>query len=130
MKIEHPNLVIESPAPGHYVIIGLPSGSTQTEEGRLVHPEVVHITPDVPDDVLLAIIEDRKLAPVAEVPLDGYAEDRIIAALQDKPLRVNDLASTVSVSANDIKLLAIVSNRFEISGGWAKLVKLTEGGEA
>jgi hypothetical protein len=119
MKIEHPNLVIESPAAGHYIITGLQSGSTQTEEGRLVHPTAVHISPEVPSEVLLAIVEDRKTSAVA-VPLAGDAEDLIVAALQEKPLRVGDLSIKTGVPTDDIKSLA--GSRFEIAGGWAKVV--------
>ena len=59
MKTEYENLKVTSPAPGHYIIDGLPSGHTQTEEGRLVHPMSVHIPPTLPSGLLLDIIRDR-----------------------------------------------------------------------
>lgn len=61
MKYQHPKVVIEQPAPGHYILKGHTPRSVFIEgEGRLCPPDFVHITPEVPTDALEAIIEDRR----------------------------------------------------------------------
>jgi hypothetical protein len=141
MQYEHPHITVSSPAPGHYVIAGLRAGSTSTEEGRLVHPMSVHISPEVPNDLLYAIINDRGAVPGPVTVEDvGGVKDSVIEtnetgalglileALKDKPMRIRDLADKVGVvTVDDIKALA--GNGFELGvAGWVKLS--VEGGEA
>ncbi len=140
MDYDHPHLKVSSPAPGHYVIEGLPSASTQTEEGRLVHPSSVHIPPALPSDLLLAIVEDRgekagaRLVELEEVaggdkgsegggPLEAIVD--YLAA--NGATRIRDLAVAVGVSVDFIKTNA--GDGYELgSAGWVKLKQ--EGGEA
>jgi hypothetical protein len=147
MKTQYDNLKVSSPAPGHYVIEGLPTGSTQTEEGRLVHPMSVHIPPSLPSGLLMEIVKDRAsktdgltveklqaaqgILEVAEIE-DGVKdseltlEEAIIEELQNGAARIGDLAEKLDVEKDEIKALA--GNGFELgNAGW---VKLKEGGEA
>lgn len=94
---------------------------------------MVHISPEVPNDLLYAIINDRGAVPglvvddpVASGVKDSSAADLIVAALQERPLRLKELAEKSGVSAEDIKSLSGAG--FDVgNGGW---VKLQEGGEA
>lgn len=61
MKFEHPTIKIEEPAAGHYVILGHNPRSVFIEgEGHVVPPHECYIAPEVPDDALLAVLEDRE----------------------------------------------------------------------
>jgi hypothetical protein len=143
MITEYENLKVSSPAPGHYIIEGLPAGSTQTEEGRLVHPMSVHIPPSLPSGLLLEIARDRgadvvrvDAVPVKEVEgvEDGVkdserngAVDAIVDHLSaNGATRIRDLANAVGLGLDAIK--ALDGQGFELgNAGW---VKLKEGGEA
>jgi hypothetical protein len=136
MKTQYDNLKVSSPAPGHYIIDGLPTGSTQTEEGRLVYPMSVHIPPSLPSELLLEIVKDRGAVPgpvaeVAEIEAgvkdsELTLEEAIIEELQNGAARIGDLAEKLGVEKDEIKTLA--GNGFELgNAGW---VKLKEGGEA
>ena len=146
MQYDHPTLKVSSPAPGHYVIEGLPSASTSTEEGRLVHPLTVHIPPALPSDLLLAIVEDRgdkagaRLVELEDEaggdkgseevePGEGADYMRICRVLgeQGGTMRIRDLATAAGVEVDFIK--ANAGKHFELgSAGWVKLKQ--EGGEA
>jgi len=136
MKTEYDNLKVSSPAPGHYIIEGLPTGQTQTEEGRLVHPMSVHIPPSLPSGLLLEIVNDRGAVPEPVVEVEKVEagvkdseltlEEAIIEELQNGAARIGDLAEKLGVEKDEIKALA--GNGFELgNAGW---VKLKEGGEA
>jgi len=93
----------------------------------------IHISPDVPTDLLYAIINDRGAVPepvTAETletfgVKDSSAVDLILAALKERPLRLKELAEKSGVTAEDIKSLS--GSGFEVgSTGWVKLS--TEGG--
>ena len=94
---------------------------------------MVHISPEVPSDLLYAIINDRGAVPglveegtVVSGVMDSSAADLILAALQERPLRLKELAEKSGVSVEKIKSLSGAG--FEVgNGGW---VKLQEGGEA
>ena len=95
---------------------------------------MVHISPEVPSDLLYAIINDRGAVPslveeetvVVSGVKDSSAADLILAALQERPLRLKELAEKSGVSVEKIKSLSGAG--FEVgNGGW---VKLQEGGEA
>lgn len=133
MQYEHPHITVSSPAQGHYIIDGLPSGNTMTDEGRLVHPTAVHIPPTVPSDLLAAILEERgelagaKVSELVEeyesiVPAQTL-EERVTIALTAKRGRLNELAEALGVSPDEIRALDCVEIA---SGGWVKL----KGGEA
>lgn len=102
---------------------------------------MVHISPEVPNDLLYAIINDRGavLGPVTVEDLGGVKDSvietnktgalgLILEALKDKPMRIRDLADKVGiVTVDDIKALA--GNGFELGvAGWVKLINA--GGEA
>ena len=136
MKTQYDNLKVSSPAPGHYIIEGLPTGQTQTEEGRLVHPMSVHIPPSLPSGLLLEIVNDRGAVPGPVVEVEKVQggvkdseltlEEAIIEELQNGAARIGDLAEKLGVEKDEIKALA--GNGFELgNAGW---VKLKEGGEA
>ena len=100
----------------------------------------VHISPEVPNDLLYAIINDRGAVPGPVTVEDvGGVKDSVIETnetgplpviwdlLKDKPMRIRDLADKVGVTVDDIKALA--GNGFELGvAGWVKLS--VEGGEA
>jgi hypothetical protein len=154
MITEYENLKVSSPAPGHYIIEGLPAGSTQTEEGRLVHPMSVHIPPSFPSGLLLEIVRDRgadvvrvDAVPVKEVEgvEDGVKDSDngdfipakpgdvalslILGALDENggTMRIKELAAAAQIDADTIK--AFSGQGFEVgAAGWVKL--LNAGGEA
>lgn len=55
---------VESPAEGHYVI-HYNARPVLTSAGHLVPPRQVHITPDLPSEVLLRILRERGDLPEA-----------------------------------------------------------------
>jgi hypothetical protein len=149
MITEYDNLKVSSPAPGHYIIEGLPAGSTQTEEGRLVHPMSVHIPPSFPSGLLMEIVKDRAsktdgltveklqaaqgILEVAEIEdgVKGSERNGAVDAIVDHlsangATRIRDLANAVGLDVDTIKTLD--GQGFELgNAGW---VKLKEGGEA
>ena len=68
MKSPEPNIIIDCPAPGHYVISGHKPSTVETPEGRLVPPKETYIAPELPSSMLFAVLEDRgDWPPVATV---------------------------------------------------------------
>jgi hypothetical protein len=138
MKYEHPRITVSSPAPGHYFIANIPASNAPTDEGLLVSPDVVHIPPSLPSDLLLAIVEARgDLALQKLVEIEGGdkdSEDRelqsILLVLNDDDngtMRIRDLSVASGVDVDTIKSLD--GQGFELgAAGWVKLKK--EGGEA
>lgn len=67
-----PEVSIDTPIEGHYLITGhQPRSAYSKTAGHLVVEKVCHICPEVTDDILEAIIADRKIAhrpPAAEAP--------------------------------------------------------------
>jgi hypothetical protein len=60
MNYEHPSIVIDQPAAGHYVIYGHHPQPARNEEGQTVVPlQQCYITPEVPSDALMAILQER-----------------------------------------------------------------------
>jgi hypothetical protein len=60
MNYEHPSIVIDQPATGHYVIYGHHPQPARNEEGQTVVPlQQCYITPEVPSDALVAILQER-----------------------------------------------------------------------
>jgi hypothetical protein len=67
MKYEHPSIVIDQPAAGHYVIYGHHPQPAKNVEGQTVVPlQQCYITPEVPGDALIAILEERGRGALAE----------------------------------------------------------------
>lgn len=55
----YPNLIIDTPAPGHYVIYGHKPQPVETDEGRVVPLDQCYITDGIPSELLLDIIKER-----------------------------------------------------------------------
>lgn len=94
---EHPTIVVEFPAPGHYSIRGLPQQSVFVEgEGHIVAPDICYISPAVPDDVLEAILRDRadRRERNTEAPGEIQAEEQVAAVKRGRgrPRKVNPFA--------------------------------------
>jgi hypothetical protein len=67
MTYHHPTIRIEQPAPGHYVISGHnPASVLVPETGHVVPLGQCYIPPELPSEVLLAIIADRGDAGLAQ----------------------------------------------------------------
>ena len=154
MKYEHPRIAVSSPAPGHYFIANIPASNAPTDEGLLVSPDVVHIPPSLPSDLLLAIVEARgdlalqKLVEIEKAanPLvvlepqsgslsgDKDSENRDLQSIllvlnedNNGTMRIRDLSLASGVDVDTIKSLD--GQGFELgAAGWVKLKK--EGGEA
>jgi hypothetical protein len=71
---EHPTIAVAQPAPGHYVITGHNPGAVQTAEGQIVPLRECYITPEIPTDLIVQILEDRPdFPPLVEVNPDADA---------------------------------------------------------
>jgi hypothetical protein len=74
MNYEHPSIVIDQPAAGHYVIYGHHPQPARNEEGQTVVPlQQCYISPEVPSDALIAILEERGGAALLEYGLSVRA---------------------------------------------------------
>jgi hypothetical protein len=123
MNYEHPTITVTSPAPGHFVIANLPMCRVSTDEGTVVAPDYCYITPDVPTDLLKAIIAERERTAEAQ-PLQ--ASEFIANLTKVGTTRRNDLANEIGVEKEEIR--ALDGQGFTVqTGGWCKL---NEGGEA
>ena len=66
--MDQPNATtIEKPVAGHY-IIGFNAQPVMTDDGYLVPPKSCHITPELPSEILLQILEDRGDLPTTAAP--------------------------------------------------------------
>jgi molybdopterin-guanine dinucleotide biosynthesis protein A len=136
----HGNIVIESPAPGHFVILGHCPASVQTDNGLVVPLDVCYISPEIPTDILREIINLRNggtpsstVAPeVVNDKGEGRGEDpstleAILKALEAGNVRIRDLADSIGSTVEEIKELD--GQGFSIGqAGWVKLNE-TEGEE-
>lgn len=60
MKYEKNNIIVVSPAEGHYSITGHNPRPVFVEDvGHIVPPETCYISPEVPSDLLLKIVQER-----------------------------------------------------------------------
>jgi len=81
MTYPHPHIVVTSPAPGHYAITGHKPAPIFIEDvGHVVPPMECYISPEIPDDLLLNILEEREkiraMAPAAvEAPVFVETEE-------------------------------------------------------
>lgn len=106
------------------------------EEGILVHPQTVHITPEVPTELLLDIVASRgakssvKVSQVAEASGSKHSISSADVADYLKAngtTRMKDLCEALNCDAETIKELS--GQDFEVANaGWVKL--LDKGGEA
>ena len=121
MKITHPKLIIDQPAPGHYVIRGHNPRPVPTDDGLVVPLDQCYITDEVPSEVLLAILADRgDSGPDGDQGPSGIL-DAILGVLANGTSRIRDLADAVGCTVEDIKSLD--GQGFTIgNGGWIKLI--------
>lgn len=97
MNYNHPSIVIETPAPGHFVIRGHNPKSVFIDKvGHVVPPDECYITPEVPSEALVAILEERgvslgdageELSRSLEAAKARIAELEAQAAEAEKPRR-------------------------------------------
>ena len=82
MNYHHPSIRVEQPAPGHYVITGHnPASVLVPETGHIVPLAQCYIPPELPSDVLLAIVADRGDLPADDAagherPAPGHAASK------------------------------------------------------
>lgn len=143
MKYANTNIVIESPAPGHFVILGHCPATVQTDNGLVVPLDVCYIPPEIPTDLLREIINLREGGtPSSAVAPEVVSEteelthvgpngpegdqgpngilDAVLAVLNDGNVRIRDLADHVGCTVEDIKELD--GQGFGIgNAGWVKL---------
>lgn len=65
MTSPEPNILIECPAPGHYLVRGHNPSTVVTPDGRLVPPKETYVAPELPSSVLIAILKMRGLVVLA-----------------------------------------------------------------
>lgn len=125
MKFDHPSIVIESPAPGHFVIRGHNPRPVFIEEvGTVVPPQECYISPEVPTEALLAIVSERTPAgaPVADLL------SRVKEAVREKAVGLKALAEQLGVEPEAIA--ALEGGEITIGETGPKWVKLNhEGGD-
>lgn len=124
MKFNHPTVIIEEPAPGHFVIKGHNPQSVFIEDvGHVVPPGDCFIPKEVPTEALLAIIEAR--TPDKLEPADLLA--RVKESLKDKAVQLKQLAEQLGVTPEEIT--ALDGPEISVGDTGPKWVKLkNEGG--
>lgn len=145
MKYDHPNITVEEPKPGAFIIAGhRPAAFFIPEVGHYAPPGECYIGPEIPADLLRAIADakdgGRPAAPVEVPPLvvlpgapgatgeTGAISlaERVRNVLAEGNVRLADLAERLGVDVEAIK--AIDGDGFHVAhAGW---VKLNAGGEA
>lgn len=125
MKFDHPTIVIESPAPGHYIIKGHNPRPVYIEDvGHVVPPAEGYISPEVPTEALLAIIAAR-----GESEKPGDLLSRVKVSCADKAVQLKALAEQLGVTPEEIA--ALEGPEISVGDTGPKWVKLkNEGGEA
>lgn len=87
MKYDHPTIQLECPAPGHYIVTGHNPRPVPTEKGYVVPSGTVHISPEVPSELLFAILQDRgDFPPLLTISTDE-APEAAPAGEEEKPRR-------------------------------------------
>jgi len=136
MKHDHPNITVEEPKPGAFIIAGhRPASFLIPEVGHYAPPLECYIGPEIPADLLRAIADAKDgkapvvapVAPGANVQTgDITLAERVRNVLADGNVRLADLAERLGVDVEDIK--SNDGDGFQIGhAGW---VKLNAGGEA
>ena len=60
MKYQHPTISLDQPVPGQYIITGhAPAAYFIEEVGHVVPGQECHITPEIPSELLQAILDER-----------------------------------------------------------------------
>lgn len=144
MKYDHPNITVEEPKPGAFIIAGhRPATIFIPEVGHYAPPGECYIGPEIPADLLRAIadIKDGKAAPLNVQPIvvqpgDAGAPgttgeigelslaERVCNVLAEGNVRIVDLAERLGVDVDAIKAIDGVQI------GHAGWVKLNAGGAA
>jgi hypothetical protein len=93
MKIEHPSIQVETLAPGVHVITGHKPVVVHTEKGIFTPSEALHITPELPSEVLQAILDDRGDAPEPTFKAAGNFDSAI-----------NELEIKIGILENNIPI--------------------------
>lgn len=137
---EKPNVIIDEPHPGTFVIRGHNPNTIDTDEGRIVPLPECYVAPEVPTSALLFILEKRgvepykamnllrteeevaqireklEALPVATEPkiIDATAIESLVietlAASAGKTLRIAKLAEASGASADDIRSVATLES--------------------
>ncbi len=147
-----PNVIIDEPHPGTFVIRGHNPNTIDADEGRIVPLPECYVAPEVPTSALLFILEKRGFEfaddgsnPVANAVGGSTAPSSLVSGLtpeeieslviealakNDGTMRIGPLAQEILIPDEEIKSASKFEPcRFEIvSGGWVKLKK-TEGAE-
>ena len=85
MNYQHPSIVIETPAPGHFVIRGHKPKNVFIEKiGHVVPLDECYITPEVPSEALIAILEERGVSL-------GDAGEELSRSLEAAKARIAEL---------------------------------------
>jgi hypothetical protein len=137
MKYDHPNITVEEPKPGAFVIAGhRPASFFIPEVGHYAPPGECYIGPEIPADLLRAIADAKDGGrPAADLDTDLDSQDALLARILGKlreddngKMRLGDLAAAVAATPTEVKALAGQGHGFELGhAGW---VTLNAGGEA
>ena len=137
MKYDHPNITVEEPKPGAFIIAGhRPAAFFIPEVGHYAPPGECYIGPEIPADLLRAIADAKDGGrPAADLGTGLDGQDALLARILGKlreddnaKMRLGDLAAAVGATPTEVKALAGQGHGFELGhAGW---VTLNEGGEA
>jgi hypothetical protein len=137
MKYDHPNITVEEPKPGAFVIAGhRPASFFIPEVGHYAPPGECYIGMEIPADLLRAIADAKDGGrPAADLDTDLDGQDSLLARILGKlreddngKMRLGDLAAAVAATPTEVKALAGQGHGFELGhAGW---VTLNAGGEA
>lgn len=77
MKYEHPAIVVNEVAPGHFVISNILPCRVDTENGTIVAPNSCYISPAIPTELLEAIVAERMVAKdsAPAEPTEGESQE-------------------------------------------------------
>lgn len=134
MNYDHPNLAIEEPYKGYFVVTYTPK-SHATPEGVLVAPGQFIIPPEIPADFLRALANEKDgvtppqslVVDTDDTPSLAVRVSNLLAADSNGKKRMNELVEALGCTADEIK--ACDGQGFTIGrAGWVTLK--TEGGEA
>lgn len=137
MKYDHPNIKVEEPVRGVFIVAGhRPASILLPESGHYVPPAECYIGPEIPADLLRAIADAKdggKPAPEPEhvqEPEPDSLLSRILGKMREDDngkMRLGDLAAAVGAAPTEVKELAAQGLGFELGhAGWVKLTE--EGG--
>jgi hypothetical protein len=93
VKIKHPSIQVETLAPGVHVITGHKPAVVHTEKGIFTPSEALHITPELPSEVLQAILDERGDTPEPTFKAEGNFDSAI-----------NELEIKIGILENNIPI--------------------------